>query len=71
MAHPPGYDCQQCGACCIDFFGSNGYDRLGELDARRMKRLGLPVILDAGEAWLGTSSPAGPDGDSFCSAFTC
>lgn len=64
------YDCQQCGACCIDYFGSKGYVRLGERDVRRMERLGLPVILDGGEAWLGTNSPDGPAGNSVCSAFS-
>ena len=39
------YDCQHCGACCIDSFGSKGYVRLGERDISRMERLGLPVIL--------------------------
>lgn len=63
------YDCQQCGACCIDAFGSKGYVRLGERDAQRMERLGLPVVLDGGEAWLSTYSPAGPAGDSVCAAF--
>lgn len=64
------YNCQQCGACCIDSFGSKGYVRLGERDARRMERLGLPVVLDGGEMWLGTHSPVGPAGDSVCSAFS-
>ncbi len=70
MEETGAYDCQQCGACCVDFFGSKGYVRLGQQDVQRMERLGLPVILDGGEAWLGTRSPAGPEGQSFCWAFT-
>jgi Fe-S-cluster containining protein len=65
----PEYDCQRCGACCTDFFGSKGYVRLGKRDSERMERLGLPVLWDGGEAWLGTYSPTGETGGAFCSAF--
>lgn len=66
---PSEYDCQQCGACCIDAFGTKGYVRLNERDTDRMERLGLPVILDGGEAWLGTHLSDGSAGHSVCSAF--
>jgi hypothetical protein len=48
------YDCQQCGACCVDYFATAGYIQLQEHEAKRMQRLSLPVITWHGQILLGT-----------------
>lgn len=63
------YDCQQCGACCVDYFGTPGYIQLEAGEARRMRRLGLPVVNQFGHDALGTKAHAGPGGDTCCVAF--
>jgi Fe-S-cluster containining protein len=63
------YDCQQCGACCVDVFGMVGYVALTVLEAARMERLGLPVVNEGKESFLGTWRHAGPGGDRICAAF--
>ena len=37
------YDCQQCGACCVDYFGTEGHIELTPAETGRMRRLGLPA----------------------------
>jgi Fe-S-cluster containining protein len=63
------YDCQQCGACCVDYFGTEGYIALEGDEPRRLRRLGLPVIEWKGQQLLGTRPHAGPGGASCCVAF--
>jgi len=63
------YDCQQCGACCVEFFGATGYINLADDEARRMRRLGLPVVLWHGQQLLGTRPHDGPGGTTCCAAF--
>jgi Fe-S-cluster containining protein len=63
------YDCQQCGACCVDYFGAEGHVALYRGEPRRMRRLGLPVIEWHGQLLLGTRPHPGPGGDSVCAAF--
>ena len=63
------YDCQQCGACCVDYFGTEGYISLGPGEPQRLRRLGLPVVEWHGQVLLGTRPHAGPVGDRACAAF--
>jgi Fe-S-cluster containining protein len=63
----PPYDCQQCGACCADFTGTHGYARLARGEAARLRRLGLSVVREPGESFLGTRADA--DGRDVCAAF--
>jgi Fe-S-cluster containining protein len=63
------YDCQQCGACCVDYFGTEGYIQLSDDEAVRMRRLGLPVVNVFGQLELGTKDYDGPGGDTCCIAF--
>ncbi len=65
-----GYDCQQCGACCVFAFGEEGYVSLSRVEAKRARRRGLPVVEDSGCGFLGTRPHDGPAGDSICVAFT-
>jgi Fe-S-cluster containining protein len=63
-----GYDCQTCGACCVDTTGTHGYVRLTLPEAAYSQRLGLPMVRDSGESFLGTRvDDAGRD---VCAAFT-
>jgi Fe-S-cluster containining protein len=50
----PPYDCQQCGACCVDAFGRRAYVELRPREARRLRRFGLPVLEGRGGAALAT-----------------
>jgi Fe-S-cluster containining protein len=63
------YDCQQCGACCVDYFGTVGYIDLAPGEPRRMRRLGLPVVPWHGQVLLGTRPHSGPGGERCCAAF--
>jgi Fe-S-cluster containining protein len=63
------YDCQQCGACCIDYFGTEGHIQLTPGEVVRMRRLGLPVIDWHGQQLLGTRPHDGPGGQTCCVAF--
>lgn len=60
------YDCQTCGACCVDYFRSPGYIQLDAKEASRMRRLGLPVVTVMGQVELGTKPM---DGEVCCVAF--
>src|SRR5579884_440101 len=66
----PEYDCQQCGACCVDYFGTEGYIWLTRGEADGMRRRGLPVVLWHGQVLLGTRPHDGPGGERCCVAFT-
>src|SRR4051812_22929023 len=70
MENLPVYDCQQCGACCIDYFGTRGYINLGRGEPERLRRLGLPVVQLYGRPYLGTQPHTGPGGDTVCTAFS-
>lgn len=63
------YDCQQCGACCVDYFGTVGYIQLDGDEPARMRRLGLPVVSQFGQLELGTKTHDGPSGATCCIAF--
>jgi Fe-S-cluster containining protein len=63
------YDCQQCGACCVDFFGTEGYIQLADGEPARMRRLSLPVVSWNGQTLLGTRPHDGPGGETCCTAF--
>ncbi len=63
------YDCQQCGACCIDYFGTEGYITVAPAELPRMRRLGLSVIEWHGQQLLGTRPHDGPVGERCCVAF--
>jgi Fe-S-cluster containining protein len=62
------YDCQECGACCVDSFGTAGYVWLAPGEVSRMERLGLPVVWDRGEEFLGSLAHDGPGGGRVCPA---
>jgi Fe-S-cluster containining protein len=64
-----GYDCQQCGACCVDYFGTEGHIALYGDEPHRMRRLELPVVRWQGQPMLGTRPHTGPGGDRVCVAF--
>jgi Fe-S-cluster containining protein len=65
----PPYDCQTCGACCDNWFGTEEYVYLAPPEAGAMRRLGLPVHERKGKHYLGTRpEPSGPGGRS-CAAF--
>src|SRR5262249_44290364 len=60
MEGGPYYDCQRCGACCIDPEGGEGYAHLSRDESKRMRRLGLRVVAGIGGRFLGTRArPAG------------
>jgi hypothetical protein len=63
------YDCQQCGACCVDYFGTEGYIQLDAGEPGRMRRFGLPVVSWNGQTLLGTRPHSGPGGETCCAAF--
>jgi hypothetical protein len=62
------YDCQQCGACCVDSSGNVGYVYLTILEAARMEKLGLPVVNEEEGNYLGSWRHDGPGGGRLCSA---
>ncbi len=63
------YDCQECGACCVDYFGAAGHIALTPGEARHLRRVGLPVVRWHGQEMLGTRPHEGPGGASCCVAF--
>jgi Fe-S-cluster containining protein len=68
----PEYDCQRCGACCVQFGASDGnaYVSLDREEARRMRSLGLPVVHAAlGGPCLGARQHEGAGGRPACVAF--
>jgi Fe-S-cluster containining protein len=63
------YNCQACGACCVSPNGAEaGYVGLGAGDARRIRRLGLPLVRHRGELLLGTVPYPGEGGERCCVA---
>jgi Fe-S-cluster containining protein len=64
-----GYDCQSCGACCVDYFGTEGHIQLTRGESARMRQLGLPVVVWQGQTLLGTRPHEGPGGATCCTAF--
>jgi Fe-S-cluster containining protein len=69
MVNASSYDCQQCGACCSDTHGGEGYASLDRTESKRMKRLGLHVIAISGGASLGTRVQGGRSAAWVCVAF--
>src|ERR1700694_4044635 len=63
------YDCQRCGACCVDALAGEGYAWLDRAESKRMKRLGLHVVLVSGDSCLGTRAHGGGGGEWVCVAF--
>src|SRR5436190_24294852 len=63
------YDCQTCGACCVDYFGTAGYIQLTQPETARMGRLGLPVVNWHGQTLLATRPHSGLGGATCCVAF--
>lgn len=62
---PTVYDCQTCGAYCINAWGGRDYVALEEGEGRRLRRRGLPIITDShGQEYLGTRRHNGPGGDT-------
>jgi len=69
----PSYDCQTCGACCVQFgrYDGNAYVYLDRDEARVLRRLGLPVVPGPfGSSCLGARRYEGAGGRPACSAFT-
>lgn len=56
MGKRAAYDCQQCGACCVnqDSIPATGYVSLTPEESKYMKRLGLTVVQAEGISHLGT-----------------
>jgi Fe-S-cluster containining protein len=71
MWNGPVYDCQQCGACCADQDASpeGGYVYLDKEESKRMKRMGLSVVQDCGDSFLGTRAYPGGEAPLVCVAF--
>jgi Fe-S-cluster containining protein len=65
------YDCQKCGACCLNpgYFGGTGYVYLSGDEARRMRRIGLTVVLADGHYHLGSRARLGRIAATACVAF--
>jgi Fe-S-cluster containining protein len=69
----PEYDCQTCGACCVQFgpYDGNAYVYLDGKEAADLRRLGLPVVEGAlGSSCLGARPHDGAGGRPACVAFT-
>src|SRR5260370_42640864 len=72
MWNGPEYDCQACGACCVQQGALDGssYVYLDREEARRMRRLGLTVVRAAlGASFLGCRAHDGAGGPPTCVAF--
>ena len=68
----PIYDCQTCGACCVQLGPNDGnaYVHLDRQEARQLRSLGLPVLEAAmGGYWLGAAPHKGTGGRPACVAF--
>jgi len=68
----PEYDCQSCGACCVQQPASDGisYVFLDRQEAKAMRRLGLTVVqAPPGDSFLGCRTHQGAGGRSACVAF--
>jgi len=68
----PEYDCQKCGACCIQMgsFDGTSYVYLDRGEARNMRRLGLTVVRSPrGHSTLGCRRHLGAQGQQTCVAF--
>jgi Fe-S-cluster containining protein len=68
----PEYDCQACGACCVQQPPRDGtsYVFLDRQEAREMRRRGLTVVQAArGDSFLGCRAHAGAAGRPACVAF--
>lgn len=63
------YDCQVCGACCVDYFGTTGYIQLRPAEVGQLRRMGLPVVDWHGQSLLATRPHEGPIGNTCCVAF--
>jgi Fe-S-cluster containining protein len=66
------YDCQACGACCVQTgpFDGNAYVYLDRQEASRLRGLGLPVVEAAlGARCLGAAPHEGAGGRPACVAF--
>lgn len=71
MWNGPVYDCQLCGACCVQQrpFDGASYVYLDRQEAKRLRRIGLTVVQGAlGESYLGCRSHAGAGGRPACVA---
>ncbi|MGL4554405.1 MAG: YkgJ family cysteine cluster protein [Gemmataceae bacterium] len=66
----PLLDCQACGACCVDYFGTAGYIELLPAERPRMRALELPVVTWHGQKLLATRAHDGPGGATCCAAFS-
>jgi Fe-S-cluster containining protein len=69
----PSFDCQTCGACCVQFGPHDGtaYVYLDRDEVHQMRSLGLPVVRQAmGGVCLGATSHDGAGGRPACVAFT-
>jgi uncharacterized protein len=67
----PAYDCQQCGACCVQQkpFDGTSYVYLDRDEAKRFRRMGLTVVQGVGgDSYLGCRSHAGAGGRPTCVA---
>jgi Fe-S-cluster containining protein len=72
MWNGPEYDCQACGACCVQQppFDGRSYVFLDRQEAKEMRRLGLTVVQAAlGGSFLGCRTHAGAGGRPACVAF--
>src|SRR5262245_17966202 len=63
------YDCEACGACCVEFFGADGYIPLDAREQVLLERLALRVGAWHGQTLLGTRPHGGPGGERCCVAF--
>src|SRR3954463_12737880 len=65
------YDCQTCGACCVQFGSCDGteYVYLNRNEASVMRGYGLPVVrATLGDLFLGARPHEGSDGRPACVA---
>jgi Fe-S-cluster containining protein len=71
--HPDDFDCQKCGACCVNNTDHEGFAVLDQVEVGRMKRLGLPIAKGLGDDGLAdalASRPySGEGGERICVAF--
>jgi Fe-S-cluster containining protein len=68
----PVYDCQECGACCVQQPPCDGtsYVFLDRQEAKQMRRLGLTVVqTPPGDSFLGCRRHPGAAGRPACVAF--